>query len=51
MPGAVSVLEGSTVDQTTLLAREVREQFCIATLVMLGDRGMIPKAKRCLETM
>jgi transposase len=46
-PIAVSVFEGNTADPTTLLPQveKVREQFAIATLVMVGDRGMISETQ------
>jgi transposase len=46
-PIAVSVFEGNTADPTTLLPQveKVREQFSIATLVMVGDRGMISETQ------
>ena len=42
-PVAVSVFDGNTGDATTLLAQveHVRKQFGLATMVMVGDRGMI----------
>jgi Transposase DDE domain len=42
-PVAVSVFEGSTADPKALLPQveKVREAFGIASLVMVGDRGMI----------
>jgi hypothetical protein len=42
-PVAVSVHEGNTADSATLLpaVRRLREDFGIARLVMVGDRGMI----------
>src|SRR5208337_2209437 len=42
-PVAVSVFEGNTADPKTLLPQveKVRESFGIASLVMVGDRGMI----------
>jgi len=42
-PVAVSVFEGNTADPKTLLPQveKVREDFGIASLVMVGDRGMI----------
>jgi len=42
-PVAVSVFDGNTGDATTLLAQveRVRQQFGIATMVVVGDRGMI----------
>jgi hypothetical protein len=42
-PVAVSVFEGNTADPKTLLPQveKVREAFGIASLIMVGDRGMI----------
>ena len=42
-PVAVSVFDGNTGDATTLLAQveRVRKQFGLATMVVVGDRGMI----------
>jgi ribosome-associated translation inhibitor RaiA len=42
-PVAVSVFEGNTADPRTLLPQveKVRDSFGIASLVMVGDRGMI----------
>ena len=42
-PVAVSVFEGNTADPKTLLPQveTVRENFGIASLIMVGDRGMI----------
>jgi len=42
-PIAVSVFEGNTADPKTLLPQveKVREDFGIASLIMVGDRGMI----------
>jgi ribosome-associated translation inhibitor RaiA len=42
-PVAVSVFEGNTADPKTLLPQveKVRDTFGIASLVMVGDRGMI----------
>ena len=42
-PVAVSVFEGNTADPKTLLPQveKVRDAFGIASLVMVGDRGMI----------
>ena len=42
-PVSISVFEGNTGDPKTLLPQvdEVREGFGIASLVMVGDRGMI----------
>jgi len=42
-PVAVSVFEGNTADPKTLLPQveKVRDSFGIASLVMVGDRGMI----------
>ena len=42
-PIAVSVFEGNTADPKTLLPQveKVRDSFGIASLVMVGDRGMI----------
>ncbi len=42
-PVAVSVFEGNTADPKTFLPQveKVREDFGIASLVMVGDRGMI----------
>jgi hypothetical protein len=42
-PVAVSVFEGNTADPRTLLPQveKVRDSFGIASLIMVGDRGMI----------
>ncbi len=54
-PVAVSVFEGNTADPKTLLpqVQKVRDAFGIASLVMVGDRGMISnvqiEAMRTLE--
>ena len=42
-PVAVSVFEGNTADPKTLLPQveKVRDSFGIASLIMVGDRGMI----------
>ena len=42
-PVAVSVFEGNTADSKTLLPQveKVRDSFGIASLIMVGDRGMI----------
>jgi hypothetical protein len=42
-PVAVAVFDGNTADAATLLPQvtRVREEFGIATVVMVGDRGMI----------
>ena len=42
-PVAVSVFEGNTADPKTLLPQleKVRDSFGVASLVMVGDRGMI----------
>jgi hypothetical protein len=42
-PVAVSVFEGNTADPKTLLPQveKVRDRFGIASLIMVGDRGMI----------
>jgi len=42
-PVAVGVFEGNTADSTTLTGQvqKLREDFGIATLVLVGDRGMI----------
>jgi len=42
-PVAVSVFEGNTADPKTLLPQveKVRESFGMASLIMVGDRGMI----------
>lgn len=46
-PVAVSVFEGNTADPKTLLPQveKVRESFGIASLIMVGDRGMISSVK------
>jgi len=46
-PVAVSVFEGNTADPATLLpqVQKVREEFSIATLIMVGDRGMISQTQ------
>src|SRR6516165_6332722 len=54
-PVAVSVFEGNTADPKTLLPQveTVRDRFGIASLVMVGDRGMISnvqiEAMRAME--
>jgi transposase len=54
-PVAVSVFEGNTADPKTLLPQveKARESFGIASLVMVGDRGMISnvqiEAMRAME--
>jgi hypothetical protein len=54
-PVAVSVFEGNTADPKTLLPQveKVRDSFGIASLVMVGDRGMISnvqiEAMRAME--
>jgi Transposase DDE domain len=50
-PVAVSVFEGNTADPKTLLPQveKVRDSFGIASLVMVGDRGMISNVQ--LEAM
>ena len=54
-PVAVSVFEGNTADPKTLLPQveKVRESFGIASMVMVGDRGMISnvqiEAMRAME--
>jgi hypothetical protein len=54
-PVAVSVFEGNTADPKTLLPQveKVRDRFGIASLIMVGDRGMISnvqiEAMRSLE--
>ena len=46
-PVAVSVFEGNTADPKTLLPQveNVRDSFGIASLIMVGDRGMISNVK------
>jgi transposase len=46
-PVAVSVFKGNTGDPKTLMpqVRKVKEDFGIATLVMVGDRGMITQTQ------
>jgi hypothetical protein len=46
-PVAVSVFKGNTVDTRTLLPQvsRVREQFGIASLAIVGDRGMISQTQ------
>ena len=50
-PVAVSVFEGNTGDPKTLLPQveKVRDSFGIASLVMVGDRGMISSVQ--IDTM
>ena len=54
-PVAVSVFEGNTADPKTLLPQveKVRDRFGVASLIMVGDRGMISnvqvEAMRSLE--
>ena len=54
-PVAVSVFEGNTADPKTLLPQveKARESFGIASLIMVGDRGMISnvqiEAMRAME--
>jgi len=54
-PVAVSVFEGNTADPKTLLPQveTVRDRFGIASLIMVGDRGMISnvqiEAMRAME--
>ncbi len=54
-PVAVSVFEGNTADPKTLLPQveKVRDSFGIASLIMVGDRGMISnvqiEAMRAME--
>jgi hypothetical protein len=53
-PVAVSVFEGNTADPKTLLPQveKVRDAFGIASLVMVGDRGMISNVKiEAMRTM
>jgi transposase len=42
-PVAISVYEGNTADATTLMpqVKQLREQFGLERLVLIGDRGMI----------
>jgi len=46
-PVAVSVFDGNTADPKTLLPQveKVRDNFGIASLIMVGDRGMISKVQ------
>jgi DDE family transposase len=53
-PIAVSVFEGNTADPKTLLPQveKVRDRFGIASLIMVGDRGMISNVQiEALRTM
>src|SRR5271166_3904298 len=53
-PVAVSVFEGNTADPKTLLPQveKVRDRFGIASLIMVGDRGMISNVQiEALRTM
>ena len=53
-PVAVSVFEGNTADPKTLLPQveTVRDRFGIASLVMVGDRGMISNVQiEAMRTM
>ena len=53
-PVAVSVFEGNTADPKTLLPQveKVRDSFGIASLVMVGDRGMISNVQiEAMRTM
>jgi hypothetical protein len=53
-PVAVSVFEGNTADPKTLLPQveTVRDSFGIASLVMVGDRGMISNVQiEAMRTM
>jgi DDE family transposase len=53
-PVAVSVFEGNTADPKTLLPQveTVRESFGIASLIMVGDRGMISNVQiEAMRTM
>jgi hypothetical protein len=53
-PVAVSVFEGNTADPKTLLPQveTVRNRFGIASLIMVGDRGMISNVKiEAMRTM
>jgi len=42
-PVAISVYEGNTADASTLMPQvdQLRKQFCLERLVLVGDRGMI----------
>ena len=53
-PVAVSVFEGNTADPKTLLPQveKVRDSFGIASLIMVGDRGMISNVQiEAMRTM
>jgi Transposase DDE domain len=53
-PIAVSVFEGNTADPKTLLPQveKVRDSFGIASLIMVGDRGMISNVQiEAMRTM
>jgi hypothetical protein len=53
-PVAISVYEGNTADASTLMPQvtQLREQFCLERLVLVGDRGMIShKAIGALRTL
>ena len=54
MPVAISVYEGNTADVSTLMpqVKQLREQFGLERLVLVGDRGMIShKAINELRTL
>jgi len=53
-PVAVSVFEGNTADPKTLLPQveKVRDSFGVASLIMVGDRGMISNVQiEAMRTM
>jgi transposase len=53
-PVAVSVFDGNTADPKTLLPQveKLRNRFGIASLIMVGDRGMISNVKiEAMRTM
>ncbi|MGH7761686.1 MAG: IS1634 family transposase [Candidatus Dormibacteraceae bacterium] len=50
-PVAVEVFEGNVADPATLTAQveKLRQRFCLAHVVLVGDRGMITEAR--IETL
>jgi transposase len=50
-PVAISVYEGNTADVTTLMpqVKQLREQFGLERLVLIGDRGMI--SHKAIDTL
>jgi transposase len=49
LPIAIEVFEGNAADPTTLKAQidKLKGRFGITRIVMIGDRGMITKARIC----